>query len=176
MSTISGKPIDTLVNGVYVRTADLRPEAQLATDAGGSLVWPAGGSGGIVLIGDSRTEQNTNAARSNKNAQGCFTWAQALSRKSAFWSGAAKNNLGVSGERTDQFLARLPLLAGSDAAIAVIWGGVNDISQQYPTATTSGLTAAANIKTIVNAALSVGKKVVVVLDTPVTTWTAAQRG
>lgn len=29
MSTIDGKPIDTLVNGVYVRTADLRPDAQL---------------------------------------------------------------------------------------------------------------------------------------------------
>lgn len=34
MSTIDGKPIDTLVNGVWVRHADLRPEAQLATDAG----------------------------------------------------------------------------------------------------------------------------------------------
>lgn len=37
MSTISGKPIDTLVNGVYVRTADLRPEAQLVMDGAGNV-------------------------------------------------------------------------------------------------------------------------------------------
>ena len=46
MSTIDGKPIDTLVNGVWVRHADLRPEAQLATDADGDVAGIADPVGG----------------------------------------------------------------------------------------------------------------------------------
>ena len=44
MSNIGGKPLDTLVNGVWVRSADVVIEAQLATDAGGNAIGLSGGT------------------------------------------------------------------------------------------------------------------------------------
>ena len=44
MSNIGGKPLDTLVNGVWARRADVVTEAQLATDAGGNAIGLSGGA------------------------------------------------------------------------------------------------------------------------------------
>ena len=50
MSNIGGKPLDTLVNGVWVRQADVVTEAQLETDAGGKTVDTlSSGSAGLRL-------------------------------------------------------------------------------------------------------------------------------
>ena len=54
MSNIGVKPLDTLVNGVWVRRADVVTEGQLATDAGGNvlgLVGPGGYIGRLSLLG-----------------------------------------------------------------------------------------------------------------------------
>ena len=51
MSNIGGKPLDTLVNGVWARRADVVTEAQLATDAGGNVIGlnnPS--SGGLIPL------------------------------------------------------------------------------------------------------------------------------
>lgn len=44
MSNIGGKPLDTLVNGVWVRQADVVTEAQLETDAAGNVIGLGPGS------------------------------------------------------------------------------------------------------------------------------------
>lgn len=67
---------------------------------------------------------------------------------------------GVTAERTDQFAARVTIAAGMSSLTDVyIKGGVNDHSQQYPTATTSGATAAANLIAYCKQLLAAGKRV-----------------
>lgn len=68
---------------------------------------------------------------------------------------------GVSGERTDQMLARMAAVTASGAGLLYIQGGVNDIAQNYPAAATSGQTAFANIRTMADTARRAGMIVVV---------------
>lgn len=49
MSIINGKPIDTLVNGVYVRKGDLRLEAQLVPDGAGNVAGIVSPNGTMAL-------------------------------------------------------------------------------------------------------------------------------
>ncbi len=81
---------------------------------------------------------------------------------------------GVSGDRTDQMLARMPAVIATRAGIFHLWAGVNDIAQNYPTATTSGATAAMNIIAMSETARLAGMKVIIELEVGANGLTAAQ--
>ncbi|MBR1173909.1 hypothetical protein JQ617_08085 [Bradyrhizobium sp. KB893862 SZCCT0404] len=115
----------------------------------------------VVGLGDSRVAQiHADGAFLNKNAQNHFTMGNALAGNRA----VLVKNLGVSGDRTDQILARLSAALATGAKWLYIHAGCNDIGQNYPTATTSGITAWTNIKTMIDAAVAIGMKVIYVLE------------
>ncbi|WP_368508104.1 SGNH/GDSL hydrolase family protein [Bradyrhizobium lupini] len=133
-------------------------------------LWFPGGGGSaatrfnpntIVALGDSRVAQiHADSIFYNKNAQNHFTVGNALAGNRAILVA----NFGKSGDRTDQVLARLAAALATGAKFLYIHAGCNDIGQLYPTATTSGSTAWANIKTMIDAAVAIGMQVIYVLD------------
>jgi lysophospholipase L1-like esterase len=124
----------------------------------------------IVALGDSRVAQiHADGAFQNKNAQNHFTMGNALAGNRA----VLVKNLGVSGDRTDQILVRLNAALATGAKFLYIHAGCNDIGQAYPTATTSGITAWTNIKTMIDAAVSVGMQVIYVVEPGATNFTTA---
>lgn len=87
-------------------------------------------------------------AQRNKSNAGYMNWMANLLKaqgKPLFTLG----NSAVSGTRTDQFNVAAAL--ASNAAIIGMDGFVNDIAQNYPTATTSGATGVANLKAYIKA-------------------------
>src|SRR5438874_13044914 len=100
----------------------------------------------VVALGDSRVAQ-THADPSflNKTAYNHFSMGNALAGNRALMV----MNLGNSGDRTDQVLARLRTALTCGAYWMYIHCGVNDIAQNYPTAGTAGVTAFTNIVTMV---------------------------
>jgi lysophospholipase L1-like esterase len=106
------------------------------------------------VIGDSFIRnQYTDGARRQLNAQNFLNWWNGISEGRLLWSG----NYGVSGQRTDQWLARLSMALAEASDWLLISTPVNDIAQKYPSAGECGVTAFANVKTIINAALAAGK-------------------
>lgn len=124
----------------------------------------------LATLGDSRIEQGfVNGVQYYAN--GVISHLRALMKGNlrVAYSG------GVSGNRTDQMLARLNNAINSGAGILFIWGGVNDIAQSFPTATTSGVTAFNNIKLMAETARLAGIVPIVTTETPVTSgWNATQ--
>jgi hypothetical protein len=113
---------------------------------------------GFYFIGDSRQDNvffdhSTQVQFSNINP---FNWANSLLGQPFIVLGDGA----LSGSRTDQMLAsQLAGAVNSTAKNVVIQSGVNDISQGYPSTSTSGATACANIKTASNKLISAGKRV-----------------
>lgn len=129
----------------------------------------------VVALGDSRVAQihgDAPGAFRNKTAYNHFSAGNALANNRA----VLVQNLGVSGDRMDQVLARLPTALASGAQWLYIHAGVNDIAQAYPSATTSGVTAWLNIKTMIDAAVSIGMRPLVVLEPGATNYSTAQIG
>lgn len=91
--------------------------------------------------GDSRPTAvyNDNGSTSKGN-RSPLVWANVLSGQRLIIG----PNFSVAGERSDQALARVPAVIASGAGLCHVWVGLNDIAQNYPTAATSGATAAAN--------------------------------
>lgn len=115
----------------------------------------------VVALGDSRVAQiHADNAFRNKAGYNHFTWGNALAGQRAI----LVKNLGVSGDRTDQVLARLQTAIDTGAYILYIHCGLNDIAQLYPTAGTSGATAWANIKKMIDAGIAAGMLPLVVID------------
>ncbi len=83
---------------------------------------------------------------------------------------------GKSGDRTDHMLARLPAMIASGAGLLYIHAGLNDIAQNYPTAATSGATAFANIRTMIETGRAAGMVVVVEAEVGSNGLSAAQVG
>lgn len=83
---------------------------------------------------------------------------------------------GKSGDRTDQMLPRLASAIGTGAGLLYIHAGLNDIAQNYPSAATSGATAFANIRTMIDAARAAGMIVVVEAEVGSNALSAAQVG
>jgi lysophospholipase L1-like esterase len=124
----------------------------------------------VVGLGDSRVAQiHADSTFQNKNAQNHFTIGNALAGNRA----VLVKNLGVSGDRTDQILARLPAALATGAKWLYIHAGCNDIGQAYPSATTSGITAWTNIKTMIDAAVARGMHVIYTLEPGATNFTTA---
>jgi lysophospholipase L1-like esterase len=81
---------------------------------------------------------------------------------------------GVSGDRTDQIMARTSLAIASGAGVFYILGGVNDIAQNYPSAMRSGAVAAANIIAMARAFVAAGGEVIVETEIGSENFTSAQ--
>ncbi len=100
----------------------------------------------VAVLGDSRAAQvwqdaGVSTSPFRKSATNHLPWALALSGQRLMLTG----NFGKSGDRTDQIAARLDAAIASGAGRLSIIAGNNDIGQDYPTLTTSGVTAFNNI-------------------------------
>ena len=125
----------------------------------------------MVLLGDSQEEAGfIDPSQRRYNMRSPVNWARQLTgqRFSLYQS------FGVSGQRTDQIMARLSAAIATGAGILHLWCGVNDIAQNYPTASTSGATAAQNIITMAEAARLAGMTVIIEACIPASNLSATQ--
>lgn len=122
-------------------------------------------------IGDSRVDADfINPAQTAFNMRSSMIWARQLTGQ-RFVVGPT---FGKSGDRTDQFLPRVPLVLATLSGGVRIMGCLNDIAQNYPTATTSGATCAANIISMAETFRLAGMKVIIELEVGSSTINAAQ--
>lgn len=136
---------------------------------------PAHGGGSIgalgnrvTVIGDSFARaQYTDGAHRQRNAQSFLTWWSDLMGGQIDWAGS----FGASGERTDEWLDRLPAAIADPSDMLVITTPVNDIAQGR-----TGAAAFANVRKIVDAARAAGKLPVVVGCIGAASFSAAQIG
>ncbi len=125
----------------------------------------------FTAIGDSRIDAVYIDANQNAlNMRSALVWARELSG-SRFTIGSTQ---GKSGDRTDQMLPRMAAVLATRAGVLYIQAGVNDLAQNYPTATTSGATAAANIITMAEMARLAGMTVIIEAEVGANGLTAAQ--
>ena len=125
----------------------------------------------VTANGDSRIDAITiDPARLAKNMRSELVWASELTGQ-RFVIGPT---FGKSGDRTDQVLTRMGQVLGTNAGILYWKAAVNDIAQNYPTATTSGATAAANTIQAAEMARLAGMKVIIALEVGANGLTAAQ--
>ena len=112
----------------------------------------------VTVLSDSRSSLYADVAtKRSLGARWPLNWANAyLGQRLVIGDG-----FGVSGDRTDQVLARLSSAIGTNAGLLYIQCGINDIAQAYPSASTSGATALANIITMANSARAAGMLVVI---------------
>lgn len=125
----------------------------------------------VAPLGDSRAAAvYVDSAQRGYTASSALNWANAyLGQRLIIGQG-----FGKSGDRTDQVLARLPAAIASGAGMLYILVGLNDISQNYPTAATSGATAFANVRTMIDAGRAAGMIVVIEAEVGANGLTAAQ--
>lgn len=116
----------------------------------------------VAPIGDSRIAAVYLDITLKRNIGGHspLNWANALMGQRL----VIGDDFGVTGNRTDQMLARISSAIATGAGLLYIQGGVNDIAQNYPTAGTSGATAFANIKTMADAGRAAGMIVVIEVE------------
>jgi lysophospholipase L1-like esterase len=124
-----------------------------------------------VYLGDSRKAQmHLDSFQLNISNANHGSWGNCLSG----WRWVKGWNYGVSGDRSDQVLARLDVAIATGAGNMYLQVGANDIGQNYPTATTSAITCFNNIKTMADKALLNGMKVIIDLEAGATAFTAVQ--
>lgn len=122
-------------------------------------------------LGDSRVDADfINPAQTAFNMRSSLIWARVLTGQ-RFVVGPT---FGKSGDRTDQFFARLAQALATQAGGIRLMGCLNDIAQNYPTATTSGATCAANLISIAETCRLAGMKVIIELEVGSSTINAAQ--
>lgn len=122
-------------------------------------------------IGDSRVDADfINPAQTAFNMRSSMIWARQLTGQ-RFVIGST---FGKSGDRTDQFLPRVPLVLATLSGGVRILGCLNDIAQNYPTASTSGATCAANIISMAETFRLAGMKVIIELEVGSSTINASQ--
>lgn len=112
----------------------------------------------------------------NTNARHPLNWANALSGNRLQYVATNRGNFGVSGQRTDQIMTRVPAVIASGAGLVWICAGTNDVSQDYPTAGTMAATAAANIQSMVQSFNAAGIVCIVELVIGAANYTTAQLG
>ncbi len=109
-------------------TALLRPDGGVVplngAYPGGAITGPAS-SRSMVIIGDSRMTGALSGAGSLRSAQCWTTWLNVLLGHPF----DIVSNLAVAGERSDQYLTRLPDAMALRPGWIALWGVVNDISQ-----------------------------------------------
>lgn len=127
----------------------------------------------VAPLGDSRAAAvYVDSAQRGYTANSALNWANAyLGQRMVVGQG-----FGKSGDRTDQVLARLPAAIASGAGLLYILVGLNDISQNFPSATTSGASAFANVRTMIDAGRAAGMIVVVEAEVGANNLNATQVG
>ncbi len=124
----------------------------------------------VAAIGDSRTAAiYLDGAKRNYQSFSQLNWANALLGQRL----VIGDHWAVSGQRTDQMLPRIDAAIASGAGLLYIQGGVNDIGQGYPSVTTSGVTAAANIISMAEKGRKAGMVVVIEAEPGSASWTTA---
>ena len=105
----------------------------LATTDGGRLrIFPA--SLRVCLVGDSITEQNTSAGSTIFHNYGYWTYAAQILKKQYVYANA--DNYGVAGYKTQDVIDnKLAAAMASNADIAVVLIGTNDVGNSIPLAT-----------------------------------------
>jgi len=136
----------------------------------------------IAVIGDSTAEQiHLDSARRNRSAYNHFFVGNALAGNPLSLTG----NFGVSGERTDQTLARLTAALATGAGTLYISEGINNFAQAPYTHAISGQSIAvaqagsqafADTLTKIDAALALGLRVIVALCHGASNFGSAQIG
>ncbi len=122
-------------------------------------------------IGDSRVDADfINPAQTAFNMRSSLIWARILTGQ-RFVVGPT---FGKSGDRTDQFFPRVSQVLATQAGGVRILGCLNDIAQNYPTASTSGATCAANIISMSETFRLAGMKVIIELEVGSSTINATQ--
>lgn len=125
----------------------------------------------FAFIGDSRLAQVVVSQGSFYQRFNGFHWfilANNLMNNRMFLP--STNMQAVSGLRSDQYTASIytaPVYA-SNACWLVIYGALNDISQNYPAAGTSAATAYANIKAVADTWTGMGRRVILPTETGAT--------
>lgn len=127
----------------------------------------------VAPLGDSRAAAvYVDSAQRGYTANSALNWANAyLGQRMVVGQG-----FGKSGDRTDQVLSRLPAAIASGAGLLYILVGLNDISQNFPSATTSGASAFANVRTMIDAGRAAGMIVVVEAEVGANNLNATQVG
>lgn len=124
-----------------------------------------------TVVADSRGDAvYIDPAQYALNMRSALVWAKQLSG-GRFSIGPT---FGKSGDRTDQMMARMPQALATRAGILYIIAGVNDLAQNYPTATASGATAAGNIIAMAEMGRLAGMKVILEAEVGANGLTAAQ--
>ena len=122
----------------------------------------------LVVLGDSQTAQGSTNAGTNDvdtgtygyvfNNTGYLGWLQTLLGNRRF---NLLRNAGVSGERTDQILARVPSVVADNPNWCIVLAGANDILQSVSEATIK-----TNLAAIYDGLLAAGIRVVAVTILP----------
>ena len=155
--------IDPAARGLAVQAKAAASQAQTLAIGRDPLLW--------TDIGDSRVDADfINPAQTAFNMRSSLIWARILSGQ-RFVVGPT---FGKSGDRTDQFFARVPLVLATQAGGVRILGCLNDIAQNYPTPSTSGATCAANIISMSETFRLAGMKVIIELEVGSGSISAAQ--
>ncbi|MEH3041682.1 MAG: GDSL-type esterase/lipase family protein [Sphingomonas paucimobilis] len=127
----------------------------------------------VAPLGDSRAAAvYVDTAQRGYTANSALNWANALLGQRL----VIGQGFGKSGDRTDQVLARLPAAIASGAGLLYILAALNDIAQNVPSATTSGATAFANVRTMIDAGRAAGMVVVVEAEVGSNNLNAVQVG
>lgn len=124
----------------------------------------------LCLFGDSISAQNTNISAPYTYMEG-LGYAVALNAMARQrYEFEIPYNLGVSGDKTTQMLARVGSIP-ADANIVIVLGGTNDLANEVAASTIQS-----NLRSIYNSILASGKKVVAVKILPRGGWGAFNSG
>lgn len=154
-------------------------EAPAAEELAAALILPYRSRNLWAALGDSLAAMlhlDVTGTFRNMNARHPLHWANGLSGGRGQFVSTNRGNFGVSGERTDQIMARVPAVIASGAGLVWLMAGTNDLAQNYPTAGTCAATAFANIATMVRRITAAGITVILELVVGATNLTAAQIG
>lgn len=152
------------VSGVESALARLNGTALVGP--GGEVIDLYGPANTVAILGDSLLSRNTDDTGTQRSFKdfGVLTWANAKAGGRC----SMVLNAGVSGERTDEILARVGDVIAASPDACIVLAGKNDISQNIAPAT-----AVANITSICQSLLSAGVRVILCTVPPYQTGNAS---
>lgn len=150
------------------------------SNASGTLTPSHGGSGATSVMaensfwvmGDSRAANVFISTAPREGSLSELNWANTLLGHPYYVQGSSA----VSSTRTDQLATQMTAALASTARNIYIRSGVNDISADYPTASTSGATACANLQTYTKQLINAGRRVFLAEEIGATGYTQSQLG
>lgn len=144
----------------------------LKTTNGGTGTNKSMSENSFWVMGDSRAAAVFISTAPREGSLSELNWANSL-------LGHPFNVLGssaVSSSRTDQLSSQIGAAISSNAKNIYLRSGVNDISANYPSASTSGATACANLKTYTTQLINSGRRVILAEEIGREGFTVSQLG